>query len=109
MKYNADWAIANVGPKDKSGKIVFYRTYKVWDMPGLSYLGNAMDISRDNMVELIDTRGKKVITVYDRKGELVPGKQVRLTRKGYLRTDPNDIEEDNLENLPTIEHKNTFL
>lgn len=109
MEYNADWAIAKVGPKDESGKVVFYRTYKVWDMPGLSYLGNIMDISRDNMVELIRDKEKKVITVYERDGELVPGKAVRLTKSGYLRTDRNEIDEDNLESLPTVEKRESFL
>ena len=39
-------------------------------------------------------------TVYEKNGEYSCGARINVVANTYLRTDPNNIEADNLENLP---------
>ena len=47
--------------------------------------------------------GKRVVTVLRRNDEWVEGSEVHLTSRGYARKAEDDIEEDNLGELPEIE------
>ena len=107
MDIQADWAISHVGSKNNSNKIPFFRSHQIFE--GL--LGDApLDISRENMIKMVEEEKTHVITVFsDDSGQLKQGEDVRVTSKLYLRTDPNDMEEDNLGELPEAEKRITKL
>ncbi len=69
-------------------------------MPGAAQI----DIRRDSMQQYVGKENKRVITAYrDETHNLWrEGAEVRQTPRGYLRTDADDTEEDNLGNLPTF-------
>jgi hypothetical protein len=93
---NADWAISHV-QYGEARRIENLNTHQVF--AGL--LGNApIAISRANMIKMIRDEGKHVVTVTRADDQWVQGEDVRVTSKGYLRTDPNETEADNLGNLP---------
>lgn len=109
VNFNADWVITAVGSKDKEGKIPFYRSHLVWGEGDSGYLGRPLDISRSSMIRKIDEEGKRIITGRSVNGKMTPGENVRVTKAGYLRTDPNEIEEDNLGALPVVPKKRSDL
>jgi hypothetical protein len=62
------------------------------------------------MIKMIVEDKKHVVTVLgDDVGGWREGENVRVTSKQYLRTDPNDTEEDNLGELPKAEKRNSCL
>lgn len=108
MKIDADWVISGVGPKDATGRIPFYRTHPVYSFTDI--LSSPIDISRESMLKKITDEKKHVMTVFrNEKGQWEQGEDVRVTSKKYLRTDPNDTEEDNLGDLPVVPRKNSNL
>ena len=71
-------------------------------MPTLSSPGNAkIAISRQSMEKYL-REGRRIITAYidPETKALDAGEDIHLTSHKAIRTDRNDIAEDNLENLP---------
>ncbi len=64
---------------------------------------SVIDARRESVVDMIQRERKVVMTVFDEDGTWVDGAIVRVTRRGYLLTDADDLEEDNLGELPEID------
>ncbi|MCK5598698.1 DUF3892 domain-containing protein [bacterium] len=65
-------------------------------------IGEAGIELREKVVEYLDS-GKEIMTILNKNGEWSRGKQVHvitIKKKKFIRTDPNEKEEDNLEELP---------
>ncbi|MCY2991071.1 MAG: DUF3892 domain-containing protein [Planctomycetota bacterium] len=78
--------------------LVYFRCLK----PALGMPGTAeIDVSRESLASYVREK-KRVITAYldEKQNRWKEGQHVHLTSKGYLRTDANEIEEDNLGTLP---------
>lgn len=98
QRWNAFLAVTEVKQDRPSKKITHYRCLKpVFGMPG----GAEIDISRESMVEYL-TKGKKIITASwdDHLKMWKKGEEVHLSPRGFIRTDRNNREEDNLGSLP---------
>jgi hypothetical protein len=101
----ADRAICEVSRGPNSARIEYFRAF----LPVAGIVGGqTSDISRPKLIEDIEG-GKKVITVYRHAGQWRLGAAVHVTSKGYLRTDRNDVEEDNLGDLPEFSWPHTRL
>ena len=105
-----DAFLAVVAIKRNSGgkRIEYFRCLKpAFGMPGAAQI----DISRDSMAKYVGEENKRVITAYldEKQNRWKEGDEVHVTSRGYLRTDPNDIEEDNLCNVPEFRTVNSGL
>lgn len=67
------------------------------------------DVRRESVVDMIRRERKTVVTVYDDDGTWVDGAEVLVTAGGFLRTSADDIQEDNLGELPEIDVVRTGL
>lgn len=65
------------------------------------------DVRRETVVDMIRREGKTVLTVYDDDGTWVDGAEVLVTAGGFLRTSADDIQEDNLGELPEFDTVST--
>jgi hypothetical protein len=74
------------------------------------YGGAAIDVSRESMLEYL-TQGKKVITAHwdARLSMWKQGCEVRLSPKGFIRTDPADDVGDNVGSLPEFTQANSQI
>lgn len=96
--WNAFLAVVAVKPGSNGEILSYFRCLKpILGMPGTA----EMDISRESLVKYVQEKNR-VITAFLDEGQnrWKEGDDVRLTAKGYLRTDGNEIEEDNLGSLP---------
>lgn len=99
MKVNANFAISHIRRGADRSRIEYYRAF----LPIDGVVGGAqIDVSRPNLVKSLE-EGKRVVTVLRRNDEWIEGSEVHLTSRGYARTVEDDIEEDNLGELPEIE------
>lgn len=93
---SADYAISHVRRDPQTRSIT---TLYVWTMVR-NTMTNPQTMSRASVINLIN-QGYTVYTVYsDGHGGWQWGARVRVYRNYYLRTDDNQIEADNLGNLP---------
>lgn len=67
------------------------------------------DVRRETVVDMIGREGKTVLTVFDDDGTWVDGAEVIVTAGGFLRTVADDVQEDNLGELPEIDTVRTGL
>jgi hypothetical protein len=96
--WHAYLAVVAVKPVCNGHRIEYFRCLKpAFGLPG----GATIDVRRESLAKYV-AEGKRVITAVNEEGQgrWKEGEDVRLTAKGYLRTDANDIEGDNLGNLP---------
>ena len=99
MKINAQLAISHIRRDSDGSRIEYYRSFIPFD----GIMGRAqIDVSRLNLVKDLQ-EGKRVFTVLRKNEEWIEGSEVYLTSKGYVRTVEDDIEEDNLGEIPEIE------
>jgi hypothetical protein len=88
--------------RDSSKKqIQHFRCLKpVLGMPGAAEIY----VRRESLAKYIGEENKRVVTAYldEKQNRWKEGEEVHLTSRGYLRTDANDIEEDDLGDLPEI-------
>lgn len=96
MAITAKIAVCAIRRSNDKKRIALYRSFLPFD----GIVGGAtIDISRDNLISDVSA-GKQVVTVFQKSGKWELGAVVRLTSAEYLRTDQDDIAEDNLGNLP---------
>ncbi len=96
--WNAFLAVTAVKPGSNGTTFVYFRCLKpVFGMPGMAEI----DVSRESLVSYVREK-KRVITAYldERQNRWKEGQEIHLTSQEYLRTDVNEIEEDNLGTLP---------
>lgn len=89
-------AVCAIKRSNTAGRIELYRSF----LPVAGIIGGAtIDISRSNLIADLNA-GKHVVTVFQRNGKWEWGADVQVTAAGYLRTDQDEITEDNLGILP---------
>jgi hypothetical protein len=96
--WDAFLAVTAVKPGSDGKSLEYFRCLKpAFGMPGMAEI----DVSRESLASYVREQ-KRVITAYldKRQERWKEGEEVHLTSKGYLRTDANEIEEDNLGALP---------
>ncbi len=106
-RWDAHLAITEIKHAADAGKIAVFRCLKpVFGMPG----GATIDISRESLTAYLQ-EGKKVITAHwdDRLSLWKEGCLVRLSAKGFVRTDSADATEDNVGSLPEFEQSTSQL
>jgi hypothetical protein len=98
LSWDAFLGVFAVKPGNNGTKLEFFRC--LTSVPGMPGLGE-IDVSRDSLANYVREK-KRVVTAYldGKQNRWMEGSEIRLTSKGYLRTDDNEIEEDNLGNLP---------
>lgn len=67
------------------------------------------DVRRESVVDMIRRERKTVLTVFDDDGTWVDGAEVIVTAGGFLRTVADDVQADNLGELPEIDAVRTHL
>ncbi len=80
-------------------------------IPCLGLPGRAeIDVSRKNLIDDL-TSGKRIITaiVDEETGALREGAEVHLTKHRAIRSDRNEIDEDNLGDLPRFQHVKSWM
>jgi hypothetical protein len=105
--WDAFLAVIAVKPGSNGTTLVCFRCLKpALGMPGMAEI----DVSRESLANYVQEK-KRVITACldERQKRWKEGQEVHLTSKGYLRTDPNEIEEDNLGALPQFTTVRTGL
>ena len=94
-------AVIAVKPGSNGTTLEYFRCLKpTLGMPGMAEI----DVSRESLASCVREE-KRVITAYldEKQNRWKEGQEIRLTSKGYLRTDDNnEIEEDSLGTLPTF-------
>ena len=91
-------AVIAVKPGSNGKLLESFRCLK----PALGMPGAAeIDVSRELLAKYVQ-ENNRVITAFldDKQNRWKEGAEIHLTCKGYLRTDANDNEEDNLGDLP---------
>ena len=77
----------------------------VIDDGGLPLKRNQREFMKEAVIERIE-KGSTFVTMFYKSGEWTRGANVRVQKaangKKHLRTDPNNIDADNLGNLPKI-------
>ncbi len=95
MAVTANIAVCAIRRSNDKKRIALYRSV----LPVDGIFGRAtIDISRENLISDVSA-GKQVVTVFQKSGKWVLVAVIRLTSTGYLRTEQDDIPEDNLGNL----------
>lgn len=105
-----DANLAVVGVKRKSGgkQIDYFRCLMpVFGMPGTAQV----DMRRESLIKEIKDSNKRVITAYldKHRNRWQEGEDIHVTSHGYVRTDANEIDEDNLGELPEFHSVNSRL
>jgi hypothetical protein len=106
-RWDAFLAITEVKHVNCAEKIAVFRCLKpVFGMPGAAML----DLSRESVLEYLK-QGKKIITARwdDRLAMWKEGSEVRLSPKGFIRTDLTDDMGDNVRGLPEFKQLNSGL
>ena len=106
--WSAFLAVIAVKRSNDGKRIEYFRCLQpMLGMPGAA----EVDIRRDSMLQYVGKETKRVITAYrdERRNLWREGAEVRQTSKGYLRTDANDLKEDNFGDLPTFSMLNSRL
>jgi hypothetical protein len=99
--WHAYLAVVAIKPGGNGKRIESFRCLKpAFGLPGAA----TIDVCRDHLAQYL-AEGKRVITAFrdDAQERWKEGQEVHLTRQGYLRTDPDDDEKDNLGSLPEFE------
>jgi hypothetical protein len=98
LLWDAFLAVIAVKPGSNGTSLEYFRCLKpALGMPGMAEI----DVSRESLARYVREE-KRVITAHldDRQKRWKEGKDVHLTSRGHLRTDADEIEEDNLGALP---------
>lgn len=106
QEWDAFLAIVATNATD-SRKATHFRCRK----PALGLPGGAeIDISRESMSRYLQ-EGKRIITAIrnEETGALLEGEVVHLTSHNSVRTDANDSDTDNLDNLPTFDSVKSWM
>ena len=91
-------AVIAVKPGSNGKQIEHFRCLKpAFGLPG----GATIDVSRKSLAQYV-AENKRVITAYKNESQdrWKEGQEIHLTSEGYLRTDANEDERDNLGDLP---------
>ena len=98
QSWNSFLAITAVKPETSGKRISAFRCLKPWmNMPGTAEI----DVTRESMINYV-RQGKLVVTATldQQKNRWIEREKVHLTSNGFLRTDANETEEDNIGELP---------
>ncbi|MGO8746848.1 MAG: hypothetical protein ACLQNE_12740 [Thermoguttaceae bacterium] len=96
--WDAFLAVIAVKPGSNGATFAYFRCLKpALGMPGMAEI----DVSRESLASYVREK-KHVITAYldERQKRWKEGQEVHLTSRGYLRTDANEVEEDDLGAMP---------
>jgi Protein of unknown function (DUF3892) len=101
LLWDAFLAVIAVNPGTNGNPIQYFRCLK--SMKGMPGMGE-IDVSRDSLIQYVK-EGKRVITAYlnEKQNRWKEGEAIHLTSNGYLRTDTNEDEKDNLGTLPEFQ------
>ena len=83
--------------QDKDGNDLYISELK-WT--NSLYVSATSSCSKTQMIQFIKNNPDLAHTKYFRYGNWVDGEEIHVVDDWYLRTDKNNIKEDNLENLP---------
>jgi hypothetical protein len=98
--WHAFLAVVAVKPGSNGKQLDHFRCLK----PAFGLPGSAtIDISRESLIQYL-TENKRIITAYqdEKQTGWKEGEEIHLTASGYLRTDGNEDEQDNLGALPHV-------
>lgn len=95
--WHAYLAVVAVKPGSNGKQIEYFRCLKpAFGLPGTA----TIDVRRESLANYVRD-GKRIITAFEHeKLGWKEGEEVHLTSQGYLRTDANETDEDNLGDLP---------
>ena len=96
----ADYLISGVHYTQNGSKQYISKVYVHYDK--VENIGPVFTLTRNEIIERIDN-SKTIKTIYRNDGHWDQGEvvhKVKINKNFYLRTDSNNKEEDNLENLP---------
>ena len=100
LLWDFDLGVIAVKPNGDGKTIDYFRCLK----PHRNHPGaGEVDVSRETLLSYL-TESKRVVTAYlnEEQQRWKENADVRLTADGYLRTDANDAEQDDLGELPTF-------
>jgi hypothetical protein len=101
-----DVAIAAVKHGRDGARIDYFRVHLPFD----GHFGSPVtDAQRESVIEMILTEHKSVVTIREENGTFAVAAAVRLTPNGYLRIDEQDVEADDLGDLPEIDQPMTRI
>ncbi len=89
----ADYWIKKVSKSDDGNIEEVKYSYSLGTSP-------SWDKNKSSVVNDIDSRGKEVMTAYKSGGQWKKGDSVHTVESEWIRTDGNEIESDNLGDLP---------
>jgi hypothetical protein len=94
-----DVAIAGVKHGADGSRISYFRIHLPVDG---SYGAAVTDARRESIIDMLEKEHKRVVTIRKQDGRYAVNAEVRLTPNRFLRIDQEDVDSDDLGNLPEI-------